>query len=858
MKAYSHRNDIIRRNAIRAMRTNITILFLCIIASVTSQARQYDMSLKIDLLSHKADIPQSLYGVFFEEINHAGEGGLYGEMLQNRSFEDKTLPEGYSVGDDGRLWSYEARNYGTGRMHKGNYNWSNLPYPGWHVSGSQSQYSASIMTEAPNFVTAPSYLHLDIKESAEPLSLCNEGFWGIRYERGKTYRLRIWLRAKGISGQKSLEARLCSSNDNAAIVGSANIKLTDDGAWHEYNIEITAQSDATSGTFSMTLPGKGTYDFDYVSLFPKDTYHGRPNGMRRDVAEMVEALHPAFVRWPGGCEVEGISLNNRFEWRKTLGDPAARPGVFDGWGYRNSYGFGYKEFLDFCEDLGAKAMFVCNVGMSCIGRTGEYSAEGDIQLYIQEALDAIEYAIGDTTTVWGGYRAREGHPAPYPLAYIEIGNENFGPIYEHRYNLFYDAIKKRYPELTLISNDGMQPSQEAQHIDMVDPHWYEKPDGFFGNPTRFDNYDRNGPKIYVGEYACNNGVGTGNMFAALSEAAFLTTVERNADVVKMASYAPLFEHEHDRAWPVNLIWISSDKVMGRSSYYVQQLFSKHRFSYNLATKAMIKPETKREAFLLEPGYFALGNFGGEAAYRNVHMIRNRHDMQLPDVTDSCQWTTMHNNLRTYYLWHGDKLKGGDVIEFEMKPGKDGGDEMMRFIFDLNDIDVNQSARMLCIGQRNDNSVSLKGFYGDNSVWNILDGKADEQLSAEEWHKVRVEMHEDGICCVVDGKEVLSFQTNIINRKFYSAGYDEETGEVVIKLVNANERKCTAHIELNGSQIERNGRVIQLRSASPLDENDFSNPKRIYPEERPFNRFSSSFDYIMPSNSVTILRTKCRK
>ena len=353
------------------MRTNITILFLCFIASATSQAREYDMSLKIDMQSHKADIPPSLYGVFFEEINHAGEGGLYGEMLQNRSFEDKTLPEGYSVGDDGRLWSYEARNYGTGRMHKGNYNWSDLPYHGWHVSGSKSQYSACIMTEAPNFVTAPSYLHLDIKASAEPLSLCNEGFWGIHYERGKTYRLRIWLRAKGISGQKNLEARLCSSNDNAAIVGSANIKLTDDGAWHEYNIEITAQNDAASGTFSMALPGKGTYDFDYVSLFPKDTYHGRPNGMRRDVAEMVEALHPAFVRWPGGCEVEGISLNNRFEWRKTLGDPAARPGVFDGWGYRNSYGFGYKEFLDFCEDLGAKAMFVCNVGMSCIGRTGE-------------------------------------------------------------------------------------------------------------------------------------------------------------------------------------------------------------------------------------------------------------------------------------------------------------------------------------------------------------------------------------------------------------------------------------------------------------------------------------------------------
>jgi alpha-L-arabinofuranosidase len=328
--------------------------------------------------------------------------------------------------------------------------------------------------------------------------------------------------------------------------------------------------------------GSGTVWIDYISLFPESTYKNRPNGLRRDVAEFLEAMHPAFIRWPGGCIVEGISLINRVEWKKTLGDPADRPGQYDTWGYHNSYGFGYHEYLQFCEDIGAKAMFVCNVGLGCQYRVGDACSEGEVQYYINDVLDAIEYATGDKSTSWGAKRVAAGHPDPFPLQYIEIGNENWGPVYNKRCDMFYKAIKARYPQLTLISNHGLTSDMTGvEKVDMIDPHWYVEPDYFFKNTRIFDTVPRKDHLIYVGEYACNQKVGGGNMLAALSEAAFITGMERNSDIVRMASYAPLFECRNDRTWPVNLIWYDNLQVVGRSSYYVQKVFAENRPSRNL-------------------------------------------------------------------------------------------------------------------------------------------------------------------------------------------------------------------------------------------------------------------------------------
>ena len=267
-----------------------------------------------------------------------------------------------------------------------------------------------------------------------------------------SYLLRTILRTSADYKGK-ITALLLSEKDE--VLASAPIEISGSGMWNDVHQMMRPAATDAKGKLALEFDGPGTVYVDYVSLFPEKTFRNRPNGLRNDVAEMLAGLQPAFVRWPGGCVVEGISLENRFEWKKTLGDPAARSGEYSTWGYRCSYGFGYYEMLQFCEDIGAKAMFVCNVGLGCQYRMGDASPENKIVYYLDDCMDAIEYAIGDVTTEWGSKRAEQGHPAPFPLQYVEIGNENWGAEYDKRFDIFYTAIKEKYPELTLISNHGL-------------------------------------------------------------------------------------------------------------------------------------------------------------------------------------------------------------------------------------------------------------------------------------------------------------------------------------------------------------------------------------------------------------------
>lgn len=834
------------------MRRLLAAVPLCLVC-IRTMGAEPDIQMTVNLKSHAADVPESLYGVFFEEINHAGEGGLYGELLQNRSFEDKVLPQGYSI-EEGCLVPFATPNYANGRVTPCSFRWSDDPYPGWKITkGNGTEVHPEIITGNPVFPSAPSQLRLEVTQAATGTALVNEGFWGIHYTQGATYRLRMWLKAS-LKGQATgLEIRLLSDSRNG--IGTSTVNLTADGQWHEYTAILTADSDAQNGQLSIELPADGIYCFDYVSLFPTDTFHGRENGLRRDVAEMIDQLHPSFLRWPGGCIAEGITLNNRVDWKKTLGDPASRPGEYDSWGYHNSYGFGYKEFLDFCEDLGAKALFVCNVGLACTGRTGEYSSDEDIPLYVNDVLDAIDYAIGDTTTEWGAVRARQGHPLPYPLAYIEVGNENFGPMYDARYPLFRDAIRERYPQLTIISDYGLSGKDKAAKGDMIDPHWYVKPEHFFSTTDQFDSYDRTAPRIYIGEYACNDCVGNGCMLAALSEAAFLTGVERNADVVQMASYAPLFENRYDKAWPVNLIWIDKDKVVGRSSYYVQKLFADNRPTYNLSTEVKTKAETRRQAFLDQQSYMGLGCCDTKAEFRSVSLRRGEESLPLPSTADTTAWIVAKDGHRSAFIWKGGFLQEGDVVEFDAK--SEGGQEQFRFFFDLKKPNLKEGGRHVTFGGWNNTATGVEGFYGENNRWTTVSEQESDAITPGRWHHVRLSFLSDGIDIDIDGKQIFTHRTDLIRRKFCSVGFDQKTGEVVIKLVNANQRECTAQIELKGGKPMRAGRVIELKAASPQTENSYDNPTLIQPREYDYAGFAPSFTYVMPANSISVLRTKVK-
>ena len=812
------------------------------------------MVLDIDLNSRGAEIPESLYGVFFEEINHAGDGGLYGEMLMNRSFEDRVVPEGYWV-DSAELVTPIVRSHLSGDSVSGRYKWGIDPYPGWElVVAPDARAEMSLTTESPNFDSAPHSMRVNVAKTGGGVSLCNTGFWGISLQKGESYRLRMFMRSRVEAGEMCV--RLLGADDKE--LGRVVLSLENDDCWQEYKAVFQASDTTTVGRLSIDLPDSGVYGFDYVSLFPEKTYKGRENGMRQDVAGMIEDLHPAFIRWPGGCIVEGITLNNRVQWKHTLGDPAARPGEYDTWGYRNSYGIGYKEFLDFCEDVGAKGMYVCNVGLACQYRTGEACPDHEAEAYLQDALDAIEYALGDTTTAWGAVRAKEGHPEPYPLAYVEIGNENWGPLYNRRFDMFYKRIKAKYPQLTLISTHGMGGLDTAEKTDMIDPHWYVSANFFFNNADIFDNFKRGDYKIYVGEYACNREVGGGNLLAALSEAAFMTGMERNSDLVTMASYAPLFENKNDRGWPTNLIWIDNDQVVGRSSYYVQKMFARHRPTYNLSIHAPVLPQAPGKMDF--EGYMGLGTWDTRIQVRNLAVTDRSGEMIKADMTDSSQWVVAdgewveHGGLfeqksrgaRTALLWKGVKPGVGDVIEFEFN--RLSGDGGFLAYLGMKSLDMKQGYMLNACGWTVVESIC----NGENKAVSDFTGDC---FKTGHWYKVKIELNENSMVYSIDGRQVLVYSDNPVRQHFFVAGYDERADEVVIKVVNASDNRCETQINLNGGEVESSGKVVTLCGSSLEEENSFDDPLKISPVETRFNHFSSSFRYELQPRSLTILRIK---
>lgn len=842
-------------------KVSLSLLFMLSLASF-SRAQSADMVLNVDLKSRGATVPASLYGLFFEEINHAGDGGLYGELLENRSFEERVLPSrGYTI-ENGELVPPTVCNHLAGHPTIGRFKWGTEPHPGWVLENqAAAKATVQVASATPNFATAPNYLSVNISERSEGVSLVNDGYWGIHLKKNDSYNLRMYVRTQP-SYAGGLTLRLVGANGK--VIATQKVATINDGQWNEYKEVLTAADTTSVGKLFIDFEGKGTIDFDYVSLFPAKTFKGRPNGMRVDVAQLLSDLRPAFLRWPGGCVVEGITLDNRIEWKKTIGDPATRPGEYSTWGYNSTYGFGYKEFLDFCEDTGAKGMFVCNVGIACQARTGEADTDEAAEAYLQDALDAIEYALGDVNSTWGAVRAKEGHPAPYALQYVEIGNENSGPLYDRRFNRFYSVIKAKYPQLTLISNHGLgDPMKSITKADMIDPHWYVAPEYFFKNADIFDKAERGKHTIYVGEYACNQGVGGGNMLAALSEAAFITGMERNSDLVTMASYAPLLENVNDRGWPTNLIWMKNDQVMGRSSYYVQKLFVENKPTYNLNTTATVKPG-ELEELIQSPGYVGLGTWNTQSEFKDLKITHADGKTVVADMNDPSQWIVKNGDwtnesgvyrqtsdkTMTALLWNKAKIEAGSVIE--LKARKLSGSEGFLIYFGLEKSDLHRG-HMLNVGGWGNSSTAFQTVSdGSGATASEMIG---DKVASNRWYDIKIVVNKRSMDYYADGKLVTKRMSEPLKRKFHIAGFDENANEVVIKVVNADDKPSNAQINLTGGQVEKKGTIITLSASSKEDENSFAEPLKISPVKTSYTKFSNSFTYRLKPNSVTVLRIK---
>ncbi len=490
-----------------------------------------------------------MWGIFYEEINHAGDGGLYAELIRNRNFSESDIPEGTFYAD-GKV---RTRN-----GHTENFDISN-PLPGWSVrkAAGTSAFVEKI-TENPRNPECANQMKFTVNGGCA--RVINGGYWGIS-AKNQNYYGYIIAKSENITNIK-----LGLIHKDGSVIASSDIcGITNEYKKFNFDFDVPESETDKNARFFIEVSGNGSLYIDFVTLFPEDTYAGRKFGFRRDIVEMLRGIKPGFVRFPGGCVVEGITLENAIHWKKTVGAIEDRPGHWDLWNYRCTDGLGMLEFCQLAEDLGADIMYVINCGMSCQARSSELANEEGIEYWLKNALDGIEYICGDVTTEWGAKRAADGHTEPFNLKYVEIGNENSGRDYDYRYKKFYAAIKERYPNLTLIADCYV----ENAPIDMVDDHYYTVPQTF---PSMNERYSGNGPKIYVGEYACNSEVGYGNLLGAVSDATFMTHMENCCDRVEIASYAPLLCNDHDRRWPVNLINFDNNNIFGIPSYYVQRLF----------------------------------------------------------------------------------------------------------------------------------------------------------------------------------------------------------------------------------------------------------------------------------------------
>ena len=535
-------------------------LLLLLVFSAATRALLPGSTVTVRVDRPGAQINPAMWGVFFEDINFGADGGLYAELVKNRGFE---FPE---------------------------------PLMGWiQISPSKAKGDLSVRSGDPFAPGNPHYVRLQ-SEGTAPFGISNEGFRGMGVRQGETYDFSAQVR--GISGSPKLTAALYGGDgtllDSVSLEGFAP-------AWSRRSAALHPKDTDPKARLAVLVEGRGTVDLDFVSLFPGHTWKNRPGGLRADMVQALADMHPGFMRFPGGCIVEGSVLARRYQWKNTIGPVEERKLLFNRWNneflhrptpdYYQSFGLGFFEFFQLCEDIGARPLPILNCGMACQFNSGELCPLDQLDPYIQDALDLVEFANGAAGSPWGARRAAMGHPAPFNLRMIGIGNEQWGLQYFERYERFAKVLKEKHPEISLVSAAGPDPADprfrlawtnlRELHADIIDEHCYAPPEWFFSNTHRYDRYDRNGPNVFMGEYAAQSvaTVSTKNrntLGCALAEAAYLTGLERNADVVRMASYAPLFANTEAWQWTPDLIWVDSLHVVRTPSYHVQSLFARNR------------------------------------------------------------------------------------------------------------------------------------------------------------------------------------------------------------------------------------------------------------------------------------------
>jgi alpha-L-arabinofuranosidase len=807
----------------------------------SAAAAEVALTVAVDRPAHR--ISPRLVGIFLEDINFGADGGLNAELVKNGSFE------------------FPDRQMG----------WSRTP---------QDTGSVEVRDEAPAYDANPHYLRIRATEGRST-GLVNEGFRGMGVRAGERYRFSVAARAID-ADSADLVAQLVSSDGE--ILAAANIAGIQ-ADWSEHSATLVPSQTDRKAQLIVMLTKPGAVDLDMVSLYPEQTWQNRPHGLRADLVQLLADLQPAFFRFPGGCIVEGSRLADRYQWKHTISKLPDRKLNFNRWNtvfehrptpdYFQSYGLGFFEYFQLAEDLGAEPLPILSCGMACQFQSGELVPLDELHPFIQDMLELIEFANGPATSTWGAKRAVMGHPQPFDLRLLGVGNEQWGPEYFERYEIFAKVLKEQHPEIELVSGSGPFPSDRhfryawprlrALNAEIVDEHCYAMPDWFLRAANRYDDYDRNGPQVFMGEYAAQSIDITSpdnrnNLRCALAEAAFLTGIERNSDVVVMSAYAPLLAHEDAWQWRPNLIWFDNLDAYGTPNYYVQKLFSLHRGDVVLPVELSDSRPARPPA-----GRIGVGTYQSSGEFKEIRVECNGEPAFLPEsLPDLAEMTTFRGR------WEVEPgvLRQADPRAVARAQFGD---------YSWTDYTLSLKARKLA-GQEGFLIIVRNGSGGSYLEWNLggwgntqhgltahfanhseddpnIVTQAAGSIEADRWYDVRIELQGTRVRCYLDGELVHDVDVPGPNlpRLFAAASRDDQSGQVILKVVNPTDDPTEADLRIEGvSGLASSGQAIILHG-HPEDENSLAQPRKVVPITEAFDLPGERFTYTFRPNSMTVLR-----
>lgn len=775
------------------------------------------MKLTINTRNEKAELG-SMFGIFFEDLNHAADGGLYAELVRNRSFEFAPVDHP----------DYHA-------------------LTAWEIFGDED-FTEVYVTEGDAVSSKnPHYLVVKVKESGREAGVVNCGFnSGIPYRAGETYYFTCFVRAA--VGCQTVKVLISLCAVDGSIYEEQELKATD--RWEKQELTFLAPETDMSGRLKLTVCGEGEANFDFVSLFPADTYKERRNGLRRDLAEALEAMHPKFMRFPGGCLVHDGSLNaedrnSQYRWKNSIGPLWERPARRSNWGYNQTLGLGYYEYFLLCEDIGAKPVPVLPGGYD---PHHHQAADGEqLQEFIQDALDLIEFANGTEDTVWGKKRAEMGHPKPFGMEYLGIGNEEVGEAFFERFPLFQKAIKEAYPKLRLIGTSGpFAAGKEYERgwrsavedgADLVDEHFYQSPEWFIANIDRYNKFLPEMPHVFLGEYASKDNT----WFNALAEAAFMTGLQNNAPAVELACYAPLFCNVDYVNWKPDMIWYDNHQVMHTPNYYVQKLFMEHQGDVLLEQTWEHMPQSVSIGIDEQRRmHGAVVLSGDETELEFTEIILTDEDcgksMRIPQIhlgiseTSESLGTFTGNNytirlkVREISGWKGFK------ISFAQK------DKTNRLFWQFG-------------GWENADSMIGEDIQGNNSVLT----QRSRSVEQNRIYDVEIRVRGRSVLVLLDGKEELQTEVRpVLAQPLYStASRDADTGEIILKLVNLLMQEQETEICLQDIE-EATGTAYVIEGYERDDTAHMGENGKFSPEEKRLAVMPGTFRWKIAPQSVCIL------